>query len=240
MKKLLWTLIAAAGLAQAQQDAQQRVQRLIEVKYADPARLTNLLNGPGVSMRYDSSMHVLQVSGTAQAVTELEAMVKKLDVPPADIELTVYLLSGNSQASADEVPKDLTPTTKQLHALFPYKSYQVLQSFVMRSRDGQGGNNGGVLAGANAEYNFGYRAASVSGGQNSGGAARVVRIDALNLTVAMPTGQVNSKGDPQKRAARIESDIDVREGQQVVVGKSSLNQRMDDAIILVISAKVIE
>jgi len=230
-----------AGLAEAQQAGTQpepaftRTQRLIEVKYADPERLNNLLNGPGVSIRYDRTMHVLQVWGTKQAVDDVEAMVKKLDVPPLDVDLTVYLISGNSQASADEVPKDLAPTTKQLHALFPYKSYQVLQSFVLRSRDGQRAGNSGTLAGSNAEYNFGYGSAAVTGGT-----PRLVRIDGLTLRVNIPTGQLNEKGQMQYRTASITSDIDVHEGQQVVVGKSSLTKGTDEALILVIAAKVID
>ena len=238
MKKLLWTMIAMGGLACAQQtpsDPSTRAQRLIDVKYADPERLFSLLNGPGMSMRYDRSMHVLEFWGTKQAFDEVEAMVKKLDVPPIDVDLTVYLLSGNSQATADEVPKDLAATAKQLHALFPYKSYQVLQSFVVRSRDGQRASNNGMLAGSNAEYSFGYNSATVSAGT-----PRVVRIDGLNLRVGIQSGQFSENGPIYRSSAGINSDIDIREGQQVVVGKSSVNKNVDDALILVISAKVIE
>src|SRR5580658_6275034 len=66
--------LAKRGLAKAG----QTVQKLIEVKYADPDRVARLVQGPGISLRSDSSLHAIVVNGPADAVTEVEAMVRKL------------------------------------------------------------------------------------------------------------------------------------------------------------------
>src|SRR5580658_2660978 len=80
----------------------------------------------------------------------------KQDEPPLkNIELTVYLLSGATQAAAtDDVPPDLAPTVKQLHSLFTYKSYKLAESFILRGRSslttkggGQSARTEGVLPG---------------------------------------------------------------------------------------------
>src|SRR5262249_53765435 len=138
------------------------VQKIIEVRYADADRVSALLLGtPGLMVKADKSLHALVVYGSADAVAAVEEMVRKLDVAPPNIEMTVYLISGSAQAGNEDLPKELAPTLKQLHALFPYKTYRLLESFVQRSRDGREGSTSGALPG-NASYEFHYRSATVS------------------------------------------------------------------------------
>src|SRR5271170_2841003 len=104
MRRALWTLIAAAGLAFAQ-DQPKIVTKIIDVKYGDPERIMRLVGG-SVNVRSDSSLHAMVLSGNADAVAAVEAMIRKLDVAPANIELTVYLISGNVRDTTDDLPKD--------------------------------------------------------------------------------------------------------------------------------------
>ncbi len=54
------------------------------------------------------------------------------------------------------------------------------------------------------------------------------------------TGPLTDKnGRVDTRRAVIQSDIDMNEGQYVVVGKSSTNSS-DDALILIVTAKVVQ
>jgi hypothetical protein len=234
MRRLLWTMIAVAGLSFAQEDPNKTVRKIIDVKYADPQVIANLVNGPGIDLKSDRSLHVLIVRGSAATVAEVEAMVRKLDTAPPNIELIVYLVSGSSRDSVDDLPKDLAPTAKQLHGLFAYKSYHVMQSFILRSRDGRDANDKGTLPNTNSDYSFQYRSATVS--QTT---PRVVHIDQMQFQVTTPTGEKNNNGSPALRYANIPSDIDIGEGQKVVVGKSSTNAT-DEALILVVTAKVVE
>jgi hypothetical protein len=233
LRRWLWTLSALAGLAWGQEQP-KAVQKLIEVKYADVDRVASLVQGPGIGLRSDRGMHVIIVHGNPEAVAAVEEMVKKLDVPPPNIEFTVYLVSGLTQGAADDVPKELASTAKQLHGLFPYKSYRILQSFVLRNRDGREGSTNGSLNSTGASYNFRYRSATVSSGT-----PKIVHIDGMSLTVQTPTPHVDKDGRVIYNNAGINTDIDAGEGQKVVVGKSSINGS-DDALILVVTAKVVE
>ena len=238
MRRLLWTLIGAAALVCAQEKKEPQrekiSQKFIEVKYADANRIASLIQTPGVSIRSDDSMHAIIVLGTSETVAALEDMVKKLDVAPPNVELTVYLVSGSSQGAADELPQDLASAAKQLHGLFQYKRYRMLESFVLRGRDGREGNTSGILPGSSSAYDFRYRSATVSGGT-----PRVVHINGMGLLVRTPTGGRNQKGEMEYRNAGLNTDIDVAEGQKVVVGKSSVNGS-DEAMILIVTAKVVQ
>jgi hypothetical protein len=239
MRRLIWAMIAAAGFAFAQ-DQPKMMRKIIEVKYADPQVLANLVNPRGtVNIRTDRALHVMVVEAYPDALAEIEAMVKKLDVAPANVEMTVYLISGNSREGTDDLPKDLASTAKQLHGVFAYKSYRILQSFVLRDRES--GNQGsgqpstsGTIPGSGSTYDFQYRSLTVSGGT-----PRVVHIDGLRFFVQTPTGKMDKEGHAEHETSAINTNLDVGEGQKVVVGKSNVHGS-DDALILVVTAQVVQ
>jgi hypothetical protein len=236
MRRLIWTLLALAGLAFAQEQP-KTVQKLIEIKYADPDRVARFVQGPNISVRSDSSLHAIIVYGLPEAVASVEEMVKKVDVAPVNVELTVYLVSGNSHDATDDLPKDLASTAKQLHGVFAYKSYRILQSFILRDREngrGNGTGTSGTLPGSSATYNFHYQSLTVSNGT-----PRIVHIDNAQFSVNTPTGQRDDKGHVIADTSSINTDLDVGEGQKVVVGKSNVHGS-DDALILVITAQVVQ
>ena len=55
----------------------------------------------------------------------------------------------------------------------------------------------------------------------------------IRVPIAVPTGTTNED-------ARIATDVDVPEGKKVVIGKTSALEGADGALILVISAKVVD
>ena len=238
-------LLLTAALGWSQEAPPKDTEAIIEVKYLDANRLRDLLNGIFAgSLRADPSLHAIAVRGTPDAVAGIVAAVKKLDVPPvaSNIELTVYLVSGSTQAQGtDEVPQDLAATVKQLHALFPYKAYKLADSFVLRSRSSV--NFGPVAAQTegtlpratnldNLRYYFGYRSATVSGEP-----PRVVHLDGLRLDIRTPPITTPDNKVRYDTLASIATELDIREGQKTVVGKSSVNSA-GDALILVIVPKV--
>src|SRR5215472_2776048 len=124
MRRLFWTMIVAAGLADAQ-DSTKVVQKMIEVKYVDANSVAHLLSAFGVNPSANANLHVIALRGTAESLAAAEDMVKKLDVPPRNVELTVYMVFGSPQVKpTDEVPQELASTIKQLRGLFPYKGYR--------------------------------------------------------------------------------------------------------------------
>jgi hypothetical protein len=147
-------------------------------------------------------------------------------------ELTVYLLSGSPQGTADDVPQDLGPTVKQLHSIFAYKSYKLNESFILRGRSGNASTEG-ILPGSGLHYRFGYRRIQVLGE-----APRAVHIDGLSLSLSKPVVAPDGH-QGLETVASISTDLDIREGQKTVVGKSSVSST-GDALILVIVPKLVD
>jgi len=226
MKRLILILALLAGVAWAQDKAV-----LIKVKYADVNRLVAVITGMSIRATPQAQLRVITVVGTEEQIATAQDVVKKLDVPevPApNIELTVHLLYGAAQDSAaDAVPQDLQSTVKQLRSLFPYKSYRVMETFVLRGRDGQRTEINGTLPGGSTLYAFQCIPRVLPGS-----APRMIRMDGLHFSLRVPEG-INFV------EAGINTDLDSREGQKVVVGKSNVRGTAD-AILLVVTPKVVE
>jgi hypothetical protein len=164
------------------------------------------------------------------------AQDKQVPAPHANVELTVYLLSGALQGTGtDDVPQDLSSTVKQLHSVFSYKSYKLAESFVLRGRSSGrkevgGAHTQGILPGSGLHYDFGYNRVWLSADK-----PRTVHIDGLQIILRNEFPH-NRPTDP---VASLSTDLDLSEGQKTVVGKSSVNNA-GDALILVIVPKVIE
>jgi hypothetical protein len=250
MKPTLWiglVLMAAAAWAQ---DAPKSTQAIIDVKYADPNRLVDLLRQTfNANMRADSALHVIGVSGPPDLVAAVTAAIQKLDVPLSaepDVELAVYLISGVAQGTAtDDVPQELASTIRQLHGMFAYKSYKLSDTLVLRGRTGRPYNGReteteGVLPGtANLNYHLNYNSLEVSPGT-----PRIVHINGLGFSLLGPTVTTtdktkNTSTSQTQTPAKIYTDLDVKEGQKTVVGKSSVNSA-GDALILVIVPKIVD
>ncbi len=240
--KLLCGLALMSLLALGQEEgAPKTVRKLIQLKYANAGQVHSLLriyqSNDLMLNASDERMHVLAVQGTPALVATIEEAVKKLDVPPVDFELTVYLISTTAQGG-DQLPEALAGTAKQLHGVFAYKGYQLLESFVLRGRDGQSQNNSGQATSAegtvkNSTYSFRYNRASVLDGT-----PKIVSLQNLNLQIRLFTGR-DVKGDAQYKTTGLSTDVDIRDGQKVVVGKSDVNNG-ESPLILVVTAKVVE
>ncbi len=172
-------------------------------------------------------------------VLTASAIRAQAPVPPpqqqGNLELTVYLLSGLAQGeAADDVPQDLVSTVKQLRSIFNYKSYKLSESFMLRGRLGVGASAKGVLPGsAGLDYEFRYSQVTVSSDSPP-----LFRINGLRirLTKARRPLGVQTNVDT---IASIDTDLDIREGQKTVVGKSSVSSS-GDALILVIVPKLVQ
>src|SRR3984885_7202923 len=166
------------------------------------------------------------------AMSGLALAQDNLPVSPrtANLELTVYLVSGLSQpqaAAKDEVPQDLSPTLQQLRGVFAYKSYKLIEAVTLRGRNNGGSEVAGELPDY-SHYDFRYVRARISAET-----PRVVPLDSLRLEIT----RRHSERAPDP-VALVATDLDVREGQKTVVGKSAVNGA--DALFLVIVPKVVE
>lgn len=246
----LWVATIGPFEAVAQENKQpQVVQRVYKVQNANAAKLRNVLQVFPVEIHVDAEQGIIAVSGMPESVAAFEAALKKLDVPPEptkNIELTVYLLNATAEAiPGSEIPSELHDVVDQLTGVFPYKGFSLWETLVLRARDSSGGADKGPkwISGAvpdNPElsYELGVQAATAvpdDDGRN------VIRLDTLNLEIKGPLGEFKTKEGLQARridVASIRTDIDVREGQKVVVGKANIGPEKG-ALILVVTAKVL-
>jgi len=235
MKRLILALalIAMPTLAQVGQDPRERIQKLVTLKYADPQSIINLLHDFGVDMREDSRMKVIALSGQRDRVTTAEDAIKQLDVPAAgqkDVDLTVYFVVASDQAnvSGSPIPKELESTIATLKGTFPFKSYVMLDVLALRTRAGVNAGTSGQLTGGRLTE-FHVRSASLEGDGS------MIRLDNLHAGLRVPVG---SGEKTNYLDTGVSTDVvDVKEGQKLVVGRSSLNGP-DMALFLVLIAKV--
>jgi len=241
MKKLFSTMLIAFFCAGALLG--QRVQKVVTIKNGNWNGIRNTLKevAPGTDVLISSSDNEhLVLSGPKDAVAGFEEIIKQLDVPTVvkkDIETTVYMIVASMQAAAaTTMAPELDPVLKQLKGIFNYKGFRLLDSFVLRSRDGEHGENNAFIPPLDSQastlkisYFFAFTHASVDGGDN----ARVIRFDQMKLSMKIPDGNTY-------RDAGISTNVDVPEGKKVVIGKTSGVLGPDSALILVISAKVVD
>jgi hypothetical protein len=253
MKKFFLTMLIAfvsSGVITAQSaSSESRVQRVISIKNGNltgiERTIRNLLQNTSVLVTSSDNEHLI-LSGPKDAVAGFEEIVKQLDVAPVakkNIETTVYMVVASMQTpSGAIVPAELEPVVKQLKGVFGYKGYRLLDSFVLRSRDTEKAITNGFLtpldtalpAGTKINYQFQYNRVSLDGSETS----RSIRYDGLKLSIKVPVSGV--AGQFSYVDAGIATDLDVPEGKKVVVGKTSAVEGADSALILVISAKVVD
>ncbi len=236
MKRLLLALvlIAAPVIAQPPQDPTEKIQKLVTLKYAEPAIVRRLLGNFGVDISWDDHSKVIALSGPRSRVTTAEDAIKQLDVPAAaqkDIELTIYFVVGSDQPNlaGNPIPQDLQSTVAALKSTFPFKGYVLLDVLSLRARSGVSADTTGQ-AGGNRFTQFRVRSASIDGDGS------MIRLDGLRAGLRIPHSE---GGKTQYTDTGISTDIvDVKEGQKLVVGRSSLDGP-EKALFLVLIAKVI-
>lgn len=234
-------LLTAMSCLRAQEP---KVEKVFQLKYADANRVAKLLNRHGVV--WDDQLRALVVSGPKSDMAEVEQIIQRFDVPPPpvlNIDVTIYLMSALGTPSSSAVPPELEAVVKQLKNTFSYKGYQLIDTEVMRVRAGQGGEVSGVVNGApSVDGNktisqVKFFSASVSTDEKG----RSIRIDSLKVGFKIPVTSGSGPGQKQYQYidTGINTNVDVREGQKVVVGKSNMDGS-DRASIVVLTAKVVE
>jgi hypothetical protein len=175
-------------------------------------------------------LQVLSVSGAPAVVAAIEETVKRLDVvpPPAkSVDVTGYVLECSAQATpagASTAPAELQDAIGQLKRTFGYAGCYLAQTLFARARD-------------NADF---YSSAMVvektpqgaSTGPISLGASDV-DVDALQSPPLVRFRSLRYQGS----GGFFKGDVEVRDGQRVVLGKVGIMEEGKDQV-LVLTAKV--
>jgi hypothetical protein len=126
------------------------------------------------------------------------------------------------------IPADLESTIATLKTTFPFKNYALLDVLSLRSRSGVSASTSGVLSG-NRITQFGVNSATIEPDS-------MIRLDRVRAGLRTPVP--SEKGGITYVDTGINTDVmDVKEGQKLVVGRSSMPDR---ALLLVLIAKASE
>ncbi|HEY7391966.1 MAG TPA: secretin N-terminal domain-containing protein [Bryobacteraceae bacterium] len=234
---LLALLLALPLAAQDQKKAENnpppepRERKLFILKYADPRQVENLLRPLGVLIQANPELRALAVSAQARDMAGIEDAIKRLDVPsptPPNIELTAYLITGSDTAtSSGALPKELDPVVTQLKNAFPFKSYHLIDTLSLRTRSGDGGNANSVSQPEGLQGTAYDNISIANATLNPDGSS--VKIAKLHAGIRVQFGN-------QMTDLGLSADVDVKEGQKVVVGRLSMGH--DQALFLVLTARV--
>jgi hypothetical protein len=238
MKRLFLMLLCGVALL-----AQDTVSRIVKVKYIPPESaiaVLNVLAGKQVRWQPDGRLRIIALNGPADLVNALEEAIQKLDVPPPavrNVELTFHMLLAAPLGEAPPISQELAGVATQLRNVFGVKSVRLLETAVLRGREGSGGQMNGTMTtptklDVNATFELRYSGTQVSAGDKG----QNIRIDNLRFQAKVPHAVGNNF---QFSDAAMSTDIDVREGQKVVVGKSSIDSA-SQSLFLVVTAKVVD
>ena len=220
------------------------VGKVVEVKHRDVSQFVGLLGALGVRGVPSPELKVIALSGPSDMVEAAAKAIQRLDVPAGatkNIELTLYLLSGSPDAAqAGKIPPELEGVTKQMRGLFAYQSFHLLETMILRVRDGEDGEANGVgpapdstaEAAMKSIYQISFRRVSLAAGDKG----NVVRISRLGFSSRVPVGK---PGAMTYQSAGFNTGVDVGEGQKVVVGKANIDGS-NSAMFLVVTARVID
>ena len=219
--------------------------KIFEVKYRDAGRLAEVLRGLGsrvASVSANSEFKTITVRDYPENLVIMEEALKRLDTPVAprpNIELHMHVLiasntSGNTSDSTAQVPAELRDVLIQLRETLSYRKYELATSVVQRltTEMSRGVAGKGTLEISSESPNapsilmpYSYDISSVSLKQNATGE---------------PTVQINDfrfGAVTDKDRAEVETALNLRDGEKVVVGTATLRNR---ALVIVLTAKLVK
>ncbi len=246
MKPVLVAFILLAGPLAAQElkkaeESKPQVQRIFILKYADPAKVYQLLGVFGSRIYVNPDLHALAVSAAPEIMPAIEDAIKRLDMPAAgtqDIELTAYYVIGGDAESTPGAapPKELDSVVTQLKNSFPFKTYRLLDMLALRTRTGRSAdtssNAGPVSPGspsAVTQFHTGSLTLSADGS--------TVSVEGMKAGVRLPVPGGTGAAPFTFIDLGLNANVDIKEGQKVVVGRLSVNK--DQALFLVLTARVV-
>ncbi len=190
-------------------------------------------NGKVIFQMTPGSPNVV-MSGPPESLAIVENAIKKADVPeppPQNVELLVYVLAAADGAGGSPLPEDLAGVAKQMKGVLGIPTLRLIESIQIRARVGKGGEATGIL-GKSADrpnlYQLRFNEVTVQ----DTATGRSLRLSGLKFGGKISTG--TSYVD-----TGFSTDIDLKEGQKVVIGKSSLDTS-GTPYFVVVTGKVVD
>jgi hypothetical protein len=207
--------------------------RSFDVKYVDPEAIKSFFSGRSFVMQANRELHVLTINGPPGFVKEVEDAVKRFDIPgppPADIQITIYLLATAAQApTGTALPKELAAIGKEFGTQTP----KLADSQILRVREGDSGQVMGLETKPDsASLSRVWIQSSSVGPGKKGDLVSLYGLRVwLNIPPAPGTTNNQLKADPD-----VSADIDIDSSQPVMVSKTGV----DKPVAVVVLATVVK
>jgi hypothetical protein len=227
------------------------VTKAITLKYGNFD--VHVLDGMGLTIK--TSGNIAVITGPQERVDTADAILKQLDVPPPppvplgvrkDIQLTAYMIIASpAVVEGTPVPKDLDSALSQVSSVFPYKSFNLFDAVVLRMVEGEGrfanrGHVSGALPYILKTFASGgsYDLSLASIGLTSAPPANLLRLNSFSLKLFINAG-LDREGKEKTQTVNVDTNIDMKEGQKIVVGKANIDGS-ENALIVILTAKVMD
>jgi hypothetical protein len=227
--------------------------RLFVISHRDAMQLQRSLSAlgsgaNGATMRWsnEAGLNTITVRDFPENLAAIEEAIKRLDVAAAasksaDVELHLHVLFASKQASPEgSVPAELQPVLKSLKEALAYRGYTLATSFVQRldtsnTRSIQGrGMIADTLQSTGspkepAPLRLEWEANPAYGAEQRLNATATVQIQKFQFVVVE-----ERSGGSTATLAKIETSLNLKLGEHVVVGTSVIKDR---GLIVVLTAR---
>jgi len=235
---------------------------ILDVKHRDPQTLANVLQilasgEKHASVRADRGFKIITVRDHPENIANIEAALKRLDVPepppqpmppPVNLEAQLHLIAA-SRAPGEKgaLPAGLEPVINQLQSTLKYGSYRYITTFLSRVTNGGNIETSGVTdslfpqpASSLGKTYYQYSLNNVTLISDTSG-EQVIRVPKFRFGTKVPINVGAPGGTPniQYTDIGINTDLNLREGDLVVVGTANISSS-DEAIIVVVSVKKVK
>jgi hypothetical protein len=224
-------VLLGAGLGQENKPKMR--QEIVKLKYIDKEEILNVLytfisREGRISPSPKSGL--LTISDYPENVEKVLAVIRELDVKPADIQFTIQLVLASTTdepGKSEELNKD-DPLIKELRNLLSFKFFYALDSSFIRALDREYSE---VTMGEKAELKLSLQPKYIKEDKED-----LIQVEArLSKLEFLPTGQ-NAMG--MQSITLLTSNFTMKSGEKTVVGVSKLDGG-DKGLILIITGKIV-
>jgi hypothetical protein len=195
-------------------------------------------------------LHAIAVEAYSPAFLQsAEQLIRRYDVPAMsvgqnhDFEIVAHILvAGRTPVTGDPLPADLASVAKQLKDTFGYTDVKLVDSALEHAREGRDalvkGNLNGLSDGATqpSAYEMTHRLIRYEPGEKKGSIALYGFQFKLRVAYMAASQTVSLM---QWQDVVFQTDLNIPDGQSVVVGKSKVGTE-DKSLVLVVKARTIE
>jgi hypothetical protein len=241
--------LAAAAFAedgQAKSEPQMR-KEMVKLKYVRAQDAYQLLRayssasrpgmgqnppfpGGNITASKDANQNeILVLTDVPEIVEKMLALIKEIDVKPAEMQFTVQIVLGSEAAEdkGDEVLKN-DPVIRELRNVLKYKSFSALDGTTLRVIEGERAE---AKVGTKGEYSLRLMPKLIRDG-----AIETIRVDVEFYRPVWAPLAPNSQNAQIVNNDLVRTTLMLKPGEKTVVGVSKSDA--DKGLILIISGKV--